>query len=247
MLRAKEKTMKTLHWLVMGISSFVFCIPSGAAGQITPPLLPTRSGMVQKSPWAIHAHFVSPKNPLEVTTYRVKSNFEMANVSPTFESTYQLDIRAVIPKYRLLASSGRKSDLFYCEQAIWDSAPFLEPFINSHGKISFSSKEDNSSHFACGRTYFKAHPKLRGKVVVIHVIPPAGNDFFPDAVLKDEIHKMSNLRGVPIGKLDSSLLQNFREDWAEYIRSKTRVQVTREEILEHGNEVLKRYSALFVD
>ncbi|MFI9807174.1 putative T7SS-secreted protein [Streptomyces sp. NPDC052301] len=86
------------------------------------------------------------------------------------------------------------------------------------------------------QTFFDAHPKLKGKVVVHHAIEQQVLKRYPNLFKADEIHSLENLRGIPKGDINSRIhLSEIRKSWNDFYRAHP--TATRQQVLEHVTKV----------
>lgn len=92
-------------------------------------------------------------------------------------------------------------------------------------------------------TFFKEYPDLKGKVVVHHAVEQQVMRRYPDLFSLDEIHDISNLRGIP-KELNSDLhLSKIRKDWNKFYKHNT--NPTKDDVLNYMTELDSKYGAFF--
>ena len=167
----------------------------------------------REPPYTARCHFGSP-NPTATCVYRIKSHFDPQCLEPKTSVVVRIDIDSPIPHYSVISNSGSKKEAFYCEQAIWDSAPFLQPAVNAHGKIAFTAGDAEQTRPFLD-AFFKKHPSLRDKSVVIHLIPPSirnvctGHDRRGNRLSRKPARNSSNEFVQPSAKWISKRLDNL--------------------------------------
>lgn len=103
-------------------------------------------------------------------------------------------------------------------------------------------------HNACyRRTFFKAYPHLKGKVVVHHAVEQQILKRWPELFDKKFIHSLDNLRGIPKSLNNNLHLSKIRKDWNKFYRKFDEAGVTpsKDQVLKYAREIDKKYSNLF--
>jgi hypothetical protein len=96
-------------------------------------------------------------------------------------------------------------------------------------------------------TFFKAHPELKGKVVVHHAVEQqAVNKRFPGLVTQDELHSLENLRGIPKDQNDELHLSQIAKEWNEFYRNNPASTMTKQKLLDKASEIDRRYGHSFL-
>ena len=86
------------------------------------------------------------------------------------------------------------------------------------------------------RTFFKQHPKLKGKVVVHHAVERQILKKYPGKFTPAELHSLQNLRGIPKGKVNGAVhLSAIRKEWNQFY--KAHKNPSRQEILDFATKV----------
>jgi RHS repeat-associated protein len=81
-------------------------------------------------------------------------------------------------------------------------------------------------------TFFKAHPELKGKVVVNHLIEQQVLSRYPGRFREAEIHSLENLRGIPKGLNPEVHLRQIRLEWNTFYKQFP--NASRQEILQRA-------------
>jgi hypothetical protein len=97
------------------------------------------------------------------------------------------------------------------------------------------------------KTFFEAHPELKGSVHIHHAVPQSVLDWYPEIFDDLEIHSLENLRGIPseiAGELNQSKLN---KEWNAFRRRfpDGGPMPTRAEVLKMATEMDKKYGHLF--
>jgi hypothetical protein len=75
----------------------------------------------------------------------------------------------------------------------------------------------NATSHSYKKTFFEAHPELKGKVVVHHAIEQQVLKRYPGLFTADEMHSLENLRGIPKGDINSRVhLSQIRVEWNRF-------------------------------
>lgn len=137
------------------------------------------------------------------------------------------------------------ADKFYSEQAILDGSVCAD--VIGSGTVHISQNEKGCAGFDCSELFFDKHPDLKGKVVVVHMLPVALNFIQSRLVSESEIHSEKNLQAVKIDDLDSQQLTAWRDDWQSYLFIHQRDgDLTRSELLRDAADINQRHSKLFL-
>jgi hypothetical protein len=88
-------------------------------------------------------------------------------------------------------------------------------------------------------TFFKAHPTLKGKVVVHHAIEQQVLTKFPGVMTPAEIHSLENLRGIPNSINSQVHLRQIRTEWNRFYKSfiENHTSPTKEQLLKKATEI----------
>jgi RHS repeat-associated protein len=83
--------------------------------------------------------------------------------------------------------------------------------------------------------FFAAHPELEGQVIVHHSIEQQVLKRYPNLFSAEEIHSLSNLRGIPNSLNSEVHLSQIRRSWNQFYR--TTVNPTRELFINKAAEI----------
>ncbi len=93
-----------------------------------------------------------------------------------------------------------------------------------------------TNSFDYKKTFFNAHPDLKGKVVVHHAIEQQTLSKYPGLFSPEEMHSLENLRGVPKGSVNNAVhLSEIRIMWNKFYESHP--TATRQEVLDYATKV----------
>jgi hypothetical protein len=93
-------------------------------------------------------------------------------------------------------------------------------------------------------TFFKKHPKLKGKVVVHHAVEQQVMRRYPGRFTLSEMHSLENLRGIPKGQVNSRVhLSAIRKEWNQFY--KNHPNATKQQILDHATRVDLKFGTNF--
>jgi len=184
--------------------------------------------------------------PDVVTPERKKdiyADFEPFALSPNalISITAEIYSSGAVSCPSIVRKVGTPVDEFYCEQLIWDNAPF-KAMYNGACRLELifpAVNGEKTSGNDCVHTFFQKFPELRGKVAVMHVIPTAAARLYPGVVSQMDLHSIRNLIGIPIASLNSRELQAYRTEWLEYLRDPNNHP--------HSKLELARTASTFVD
>ena len=177
----------------------------------------------------------------------INEYFEPANLSGDFHLTYFIDTSKDKRICEITSSPSARANQFYCEQALWESF-LLSPFVDSmRGECDFDSEAEQSVHtFHCKQIFENEYSRYtNGGIVVVHVIPSAAADAFPEAVEVNELHSIHNLKAIKLSDARSQKFFNFRKDWEKYFEQNYR-KATREDLLNEANILFEKYQSLFL-
>jgi len=93
------------------------------------------------------------------------------------------------------------------------------------------------------KKFFKAHPKVKGNVIVHHAVEQQVLKRYPGLFTKKEIHSIKNLRGIP-KQLNSGLhLSEIRKSWNGFYKNNP--NPTKNQVLQHAQTIDKNFGHLF--
>lgn len=80
----------------------------------------------------------------------------------------------------------------------------------------------------------------------MHVIPPTILQLHP-LISQEELHSPINLVAIPIEKLNSKMLADYRSEWAAFFKHYSKGNAPeRNVVLSKADELLSRYRDLFM-
>lgn len=95
------------------------------------------------------------------------------------------------------------------------------------------------------KTFFDAHPNLKGEVVVHHAIEQQALKRYPGILSEDELHSLENLRGIPRDRNSDLHLSQIRREWDQFYRENPANTVTKQKLLDKASEIDFKYGYLF--
>jgi hypothetical protein len=140
------------------------------------------------------------------------------------------------PTYVLTSKNASNTDRFFCEQAMWDTGPYMAPFCTPiDARIEFIAPKNKRS-------------KAKGRKEIlpsIHLIPLSASEFFPNAVTAAELKESKNLHLLRKSMLASPELMHYRKEWLDFIESHCYQNLSRDELLDAATTIVSKYDALF--
>jgi hypothetical protein len=169
-------------------------------------------------------------------------------------------------------STGVLESDFACVDSILSSMPFDPPLTSNAwnneyafygdyvvGKVTMSNNVISTTNFDLVNTYFKAHPRLLGKVLLTRSIPRSVLYFYPGVFKAEEIDTVDNVKALKKELFDSALEKSTDHtfakfvlkdevlaryiDWAKF--EKEHKDATKKEILDEEQKLNSKYSQLF--
>ncbi|MFF2847502.1 RHS repeat domain-containing protein [Streptomyces sp. NPDC058001] len=123
-----------------------------------------------------------------------------------------------------------------CEDAAKQAAARNESVLGPNIPTRAEASVGSTASHSYKKTFFAAHPHLKGKVVVHHAIEQQTLSKYPGLFSADEIHSLENLRGIPKGDINSKVhLSQIRVEWNKFYNSHP--NPTRQEVLDHVTKV----------
>ena len=95
------------------------------------------------------------------------------------------------------------------------------------------------------KTFFAAHPELRGKVVVHHVIEQKVLKWYKGIITESEMHSLANLRGIPKDINTEVHLRQIYHEWKAFYREHPK-SVTKEQLLAKAREIDQKFGRFFI-
>jgi len=93
------------------------------------------------------------------------------------------------------------------------------------------------------KTFFNAHPELKGKVIVHHEIEQQVQTRYPGVLTESELHSLENLRRIPKDTNAETHLSAIRREWNRFYDHHP--TATKDEILEKATEIDNKYGHFF--
>ncbi|WP_406468535.1 DUF6531 domain-containing protein [Streptomyces hirsutus] len=123
-----------------------------------------------------------------------------------------------------------------CEDAAKQAAARGETVLGKNVPTRSEATVGSTTSHSYKKTFFAAHPHLKGKVVVHHAIEQQILKRHPGLFSADEVHSLENLRGIPKGDINSRVhLSQIRVEWNRFYDSHP--NPTRQEVLDHVTRV----------
>ncbi|QTY16666.1 hypothetical protein [Virgibacillus pantothenticus] len=93
------------------------------------------------------------------------------------------------------------------------------------------------------KTFFDKYPELKGSVVVHHAIEQQVLKRYPKLFSKEEIHALSNLRGIPKEFNNDIHLSKIRKEWNRFYRNNP--NPTKQDFIDYMIELDRKYGDKF--
>ena len=116
-------------------------------------------------------------------------------------------------------------------------------FLSRHIKGGKNAKFGKADTDDYKKTFFDKNPDLKGDVVVHHAVEQQSLKRYPDAVSKEELHSLENLRGIPKEVNSDIHLSKIRKEWNKFYRENP--SPTKEQLLEKATEIDNLYGDKF--
>ncbi|MDR3612907.1 MAG: hypothetical protein P4L53_05020 [Candidatus Obscuribacterales bacterium] len=177
----------------------------------------------------------------------IKNCFEPQNLSKNTTVVFRIHVVGHEPTYTVTKNSGTPADEFYCEQAFWEALPFIEvggATTNADCEF-YANQVSKSDQVSSRKLYSEAHPEIRKKYVVIHVIPISVQ--LLTSIEREDLQSLKNLKAISINNLKSPLLSEFRKEWVAFLKTEEYLFIPRRDILKEADHLVKKYQSLFID
>jgi hypothetical protein len=138
------------------------------------------------------------------------------------------------PHLEILKENGSESDLFYCSQAIWETAPFF-PF-DPKSKFFLCEFEKQQS----GHAVSEIRPIAPSEKVRLHFIPYSAMRY---KVPKEVIFSDENVVQLSKDRIRDPQLEAFRKDWVSFFLAHDTLEIS--ELRAHAQVLRTKYSKLF--
>ncbi|MGW7279206.1 RHS repeat-associated core domain-containing protein [Streptomyces sp. NPDC054844] len=123
-----------------------------------------------------------------------------------------------------------------CEDAAKLAAARNETVLGKGVPTRSDASVGNATSHSYKKTFFAAHPGLKGKVVVHHAIEQQVLKRYPGLFSADEMHSLENLRGIPKGDINSRIhLSQIRVEWNRFYDAHP--NPTRQEVISQATRV----------
>ncbi|MGW0470268.1 RHS repeat-associated core domain-containing protein [Streptomyces coeruleorubidus] len=123
-----------------------------------------------------------------------------------------------------------------CEDAARQAAARNETVLGPNVPTRTEASVGSTTSHSYKKTFFEAHPELKGKVVVHHAIEQQVLKRYPGLFSADELHSLENLRGIPKGDINSRVhLSQIRVEWNRFYEANP--NPSRQEVLDHVTRV----------
>ncbi|MFJ4819920.1 DUF6531 domain-containing protein [Streptomyces sp. NPDC088801] len=123
-----------------------------------------------------------------------------------------------------------------CEDAARQAAARNETVLGPNVPARTEASVGSAASHNYKKTFFEAHPGLKGKVVVHHAIEQQVLKRYPGLFSADEMHSLENLRGIPKGDINSRVhLSQIRVEWNRFYEANP--NPTRQEVLDQVTRV----------
>lgn len=93
------------------------------------------------------------------------------------------------------------------------------------------------------KTFFDAHPHLKGKVIVHHAIEQQVFKRYPGRFTESEIHSLENLRGIPNSINADIHLSKIRKAWNRFYKANP--DATRQQLLDEATRIDRLFGSQF--
>ncbi|MFJ8186185.1 RHS repeat-associated core domain-containing protein [Streptomyces sp. NPDC096105] len=123
-----------------------------------------------------------------------------------------------------------------CEDAARLAAARNETVLGPNVPTRVEASLGSTTSHNYKKTFFDAHPHLKGKVVVHHAIEQQVLKRYPGLFSADEMHSLENLRGIPKGDINSRIhLSQIRVEWNKFYDANP--NPTRQQVLDQVTKV----------
>jgi hypothetical protein len=188
-------------------------------------------------PYVAHGfHCFEGDQPWYLTAHFIGTLLDTTKLSPKAKFHFTVKDSPDIPLYTTDSASGTTTDLFYCEQAIWEAAPFPQYWGGGPVELGALTEKINNPNIA-----LKLDSMVAPNMVTLHIIPTSINAYkkFPATFTDDELHGVQNLALLSVKNISGARLKAFRSEWVLFIAHSG---VTRESTLAFASSLVNRYS-----
>ena len=146
-----------------------------------------------------------------------------------------------VPATRLCSSSNADAaDIFYCEQAIWESLPAREYYKGVEGDITFAPGDEGTSRHGQSPDLVTKNRRF----VKLHLVPGSVFSETNVALSGRDIQAPANVVRLKTKNTRGPELQRFRQEWFSYILDHR--HLSRKEIAAQAQAMRDKYHRLFV-
>lgn len=211
----------------------------------------------------------------ESIRHRILDNWSAYSSKDDLDSAiaiFNVESNGKIRDVQLQRPHGRREDIYAAVDAILSTSP-VEPVPQTPsskmysgqapGKILFDQKLNElpvATTTADSENFLKLHPSLRGKIVILHIIPVDVLKRYPGIFQPQELHDEANIVALPLSILNSLFqnnlnhfvpaaglfkdraVLNFYSDWEAFFETHT--SATKSELVEMGRKMREKYSRL---
>jgi hypothetical protein len=183
-----------------------------------------------------HCAYVSdPVDKGQDVLNRIRSNFNptllsSANATATFD--FHVLSTGEISWNLVSSSAASDADIFYCEQCLFESSPMEKIYFNGKGSIEFRGSS-------------KSQSKVHAKFVTMHFVPESVVPLYYQQgyFMEPDITCKQNSISLPVSKIKSERLKEFRTEWNRFLVSNGR-KTTKTEVVSFAKTLRKNYADL---
>lgn len=147
----------------------------------------------------------------------------------------EIDQTSKYPSAKIKNASGTRADVFYAEQAFWESRP-LPSEQRQHGEVLVFGRFGSMGNF----------PELisndESNIVKLHLIPMSAE--YLCTISSERIHSADNVLRLSLDKIQDPLLLEFRKEWIDFLSMHK--NCSEAEVLQEGHRLKSKYEKLFL-
>lgn len=140
------------------------------------------------------------------------------------------------PFAKIRNATGTRADVFYAEQAFWESRPVPSGEKQNGGDLIVYGRFGSMGNF----------PELLSKdepnVVRLHLIPMSAENLC--TISSEKIHSPDNVLKLSVDKVNDPLLLEFRKEWFDFLG--THKNCSEKEVLAEASRMKSKYEKLFL-
>jgi len=148
----------------------------------------------------------------------------------------QIDQSSKYPSAKIKNASGTKADVFYAEQAFWESRPLASDQRQNGGEVLVFGKFGSTGNF----------PELisseKSNIVKLHLIPMSAENL--GTISSEKIRTPDNVLKLSVDKANDPALLEFRKEWIDFLS--THKNCSETEVLSEANRLKTKYERLFL-